>query len=292
MNKKRVIYFAVTAILFLAASCAGFFFGGVPSAKDMDFNAGDGKSVTSVMLPEDSGVTTPDAILPKKSMIDQIVQGVKEEYPYLATLESSTNQLKIEIEDNSNGYAIGRYSYPQKDFGSSGTWFAENTSEGWKVFNVGYNYWGDCQYFWENEFPKDMTPDCYDYEKMEHIETTNPKRFFTDGFSLKDKEEIIQAYIAFKKAQSKGVAKAEDLAIRVGTQTKNYLEGMMLTERVEEHSNPAFFAVRTDTGWRVIFEGQSPPPCDLVEMYNFPISIVSTCVVTGKTPSDDVFKNR
>ena len=274
MTKKRVIYFAVTAMLFLAASCAGFFLGGVPATKDLNSSKADAIKIAEY------------------PMAYQITQGIKKDYPYLATLESPTNRLEIEIEDNADGYAIGRYSYPPDTLGGTGTWFARETVEGWKVFNTGYNYWGDCKEFWENEFPKDMTPDCYDYEKMEHVETTNPGRFFVDGFNFEDKEEIIQAYIAFKKMRSEGVAKAEDLAIRVGTQTKNYLEGMMLTERVEEHSNPAFFAVRTDTGWRVIFEGQSPPSCELVDGYEFPATVVSSCMEYDKTSGDYKEKNR
>lgn len=215
-------------------------------------------------------------------MIDQIREGIKKSYPYLATLESSVNKLVVTIEDNSGGYAIGRYDFTQDSYGGSGTWFAKNTPDGWVVFNAGYNYWGDCKLFRDYEFPKELTPDCYDYEKLQQVETVNPERFFVEGFDLRDKEDIIRAYIAFKKSRSEKVARPEDLAVRVATQTKDYLEGMVLIDGVENHSSPRVLAVRTKEGWRVVFEGQDIPYCDVVDAYNFPVSIVSECLIRGK----------
>lgn len=220
------------------------------------------------------------------SMEDEIIDGLKKEYTYLASLEDQDNKFQINIETLDGNFAIGTYRLKQEKPGSSGTWFARKDSGKWKTFNVGdIGYWGSCQKFWQNDFPQEMIPDCWDTEKNMLVETTNPSRFFADGFTQKDKEEIKKAHLKYSKSKYKDLNFSDDasISIMVDINSGDYLKGRALSNGVENFSTPFFLAAKVNGIWKVIYDGQEPPHCKDIESYEFPNTIVPTCYIPDQT---------
>lgn len=216
-------------------------------------------------------------------MEEEIISGIKKDYPYLETLEKENNSvLLIKTETAEGDFAIGRYSLSEEKLGSSGTWFAQKNSSGWEVFNTGYSYYGSCQKFWQHDFPKDLTPDCWDEEKNILVETSNPSRFFNDGFTVKDKEAIKVAFIKYLSAEGQEYAssyKNKPLFVSVDSNTQDHMKGRVFIGGIENHSTPAILAAKVGGIWKVIYQGQDLPECKTIDPYSFPANIVPSCYI-------------
>lgn len=79
--------------------------------------------------------------------------------------------------------------------------------------------------------------------------------------------------LAVAKKLKKGV---DELDIAVSTVSGNYAKG---TVREKEAVGGGYFlAAKTETGWVIVYDGQSQPPCSDLEKYNFPSSLAAECL--------------
>ncbi|MFZ2226265.1 MAG: hypothetical protein WA064_02350 [Candidatus Moraniibacteriota bacterium] len=200
--------------------------------------------------------------------------------------------IVVTVETSKENYAIGRFVYDGYNVTRDGShhntgeeiWFAAKSDESWTLTGVsGAGYWGSCQNFKKYNFPLDMTPDCWDTDKNILIETSNPKRFYPDGFTKTDKKELIQAFISFIKEQKKS-GKWEpdsylqkDLYVKVDKKVGNYIYGAMLISGSQNISTPYFLAVKKNSEWIVVHNGQDIPNCSAICPYKFPHEIIGTC---------------
>ena len=98
-----------------------------------------------------------------------------------------------------------------------------------------------------------------------------------------DKNKLVQAFIVYIKTldDSKHPEKSsylnKNLYVRINKNTENYLNGTMLIVGSENISAPYFLAFKQGANWKVVFNGQDIPDCNLVEPLNFPSEIVAKC---------------
>ena len=200
--------------------------------------------------------------------------------------------IAVTVETNRENHAIGRFTYDGYNVVKDGTyhntgdgiWFAAQSDNSWTlavVSGVGYN--GSCQIFKKYKFPSDMTPDCWDTEKNALIDTSNPQRFYANGFAKKDKKELVQAFIDYaKRGATDGSGYWSDwltktLYVKVNKHIRNYLSGTILIGGSENISPARFFATKQSGKWIVVYNGQDKPLCSAVDPYNFPKEIVDGC---------------
>ena len=217
-----------------------------------------------------------------EKMIEEIKQGVKEDYPYLDVLEKEKSaSLFVEVETLDNSFAIGKYFFGQEQSNQSGTWFAEKIENHWQVFNVSSNYFGICQKFWQHSFPKELTPDCWDEEKNFLVETSNPTLFFNNDFTVKDKEVIKIAFLEYLNTEAKEYLssyKNKTLFVAVDANTQNHMRGRIFFGGTENRSTPFILATKVQGLWKVVYQGQDGPYCETIDIYSFPVDVVPFCI--------------
>ena len=221
-------------------------------------------------------------ITPGISLEEIIKQAVFKKYP---DWEINNYAISVTIETNKDGFAIGRFVYDnnkQDKYHNSAEeiWFAAKTNDAWTlVATSAVGYWGACQDFEKFNFPKNLTPDCWDMEKNSLIETSNPGRFYENGFTKEDKVNLIKAYLSYQKNKSDHLDfyLNKTLYIKINKNTKNYTEGTVLFGGIENHSNPYFLAVKLNTDWKIILVSQDIPLCSVIDPYKFPKQIVDKC---------------
>lgn len=201
--------------------------------------------------------------------------------------------ITVTIEMNQENHAIGKFIYDgynilkngEKHHNTSeGIWFASELDNTWTLTGISYvGYWGNCQDFERFNFPKDMTPDCWDIEKNILINTLNPQRFYGKNFTIDDKDKLIQAFITYSnktKASGNYVPESyftKKLYLRINKQIGNYVRGTILVGGTQNISAPEFFAVKENNQWKVVHNGQDYPSCSIIKPYKFPRDIVAKC---------------
>jgi len=221
---------------------------------------------------------------PGVSLEDVIKQALYKKAPDWKTKKYSVTAT---VETNKEDHAIGRFTYDnnqtQYHNSAEGIWFAAKSDNDWTLVNISYvGYWGTCQDFKKYNFPPDMTPDCWDAEKNILVDTSNPQRFYQNGFIKADKNELIKAYISYQKENSgqPEFYSNKALYVRVDKNIKNYIKGTILFGGIENHSNPYFLAVKLNNEWKVVLVSQDIPLCNVIEPYKFPSGIVDKCYDT------------
>jgi hypothetical protein len=217
-------------------------------------------------------------IQPGVSLEDIIKQALYKKYP---NWKSKNFNVMVAVETNQENHAIGRVVFEGGQHNSGeAIWFAAESNNSWTLTSVsGVGYWGVCQDFKKYKFPADMTPDCWDTEKNILIDTSNPQRFYSDGFTKADKKELIQAFISYRKLYSNknDVYLNKDLYVKITKNTEGHFKGAMLIGGSENHSAPYFLAAKQNGKWVFVTSGQDDPSCDVIEPYNFPHDIVDKC---------------
>ena len=218
-------------------------------------------------------------IQPGLSLEELIKQAFYKKYPHW---ESKNFNVAVTVETNQERHAIGRVVFDGGQHNNGELiWFAAESNNSWTLTNVsGVGYWGACQDFRKYSFPKDMTPDCWDTEKNILIDTSNPQRFYSDGFTKSDKQELIRAFISYKKTthyDKNDVYLHKDLYVKITKNTKDYFEGAILIGGYENYSAPYFLAAKQNGKWVFVTSGQDDPSCDAIEPYDFPRDIVDKC---------------
>lgn len=226
------------------------------------------------------------SIRPDLSLEEIIKQALFKKFPEWEIKNYSIN-TKVEI--NEENHAIGRFSYDNNKQGkyhnaAEGIWFAAKSDNNWTLVNISYaGYWGNCQDFQKYNFPTDMTPDCWDAEKNILNYTTNPQRFYEDGFTKADTSKIIQAFVVYaKKTKNSGSFVPEnyftkELYAHINKKVGNYISGTVLIGGSQNISAPEFLAVKQNGQWLVVHNGQDYPVCSSVKPYKFPREIVKAC---------------
>lgn len=191
--------------------------------------------------------------------------------------------ISATVETNQGNHAIGRFIYDNNKTvyhsKAEGIWFAAKEGQIWTLVGTSYvGYWGACQDFKKYNFPADMTPDCWDTEKNILIDTTNPKRFYQNGFTKSDKLAIIKSfrdyYLGF---EDRDFYLNKDLYLKIDKNTEEYFKGRILIGKIENHSTPYILAVKENGQWKVLLRSQDIPLCGLVEQYKFPSEIIDKC---------------
>jgi len=224
------------------------------------------------------------SMAPGMKLENVIQQALFKKYP---DWKNKNYNVSVTFEINKDNHAFGRFSYDGYNIvrdgkyhnAGEGIWFAAENNNSWTLTDVSYvGYNGTCQNFWKYNFPVDMIPDCWDNEKNIQIETKNPGKFYLNGMTEKDKKDIIKSFLVFIKDKPYAQYYALDNSyVLIINNSEKYLKGMILKEGMENHSVPNFYAVKIAGNWNVIFNGQDYPPCDIIEKYNFPASIVDEC---------------
>lgn len=219
---------------------------------------------------------------PNESLEGIMKQAIFKKHP---DWEDKNYTVSVTIETNENNFAIGEISYDNNKTdkyhnSAEGAWFAAKSNNIWTLVSESYvGYWGKCQDFEKFNFPKNLTPDCWDMEKNILIDTSNPERFYKNGFTKADKTSLIKAYLSYQKNESDNLEfyLNKTLYIKVNKNTKNYIEGAVLFGGIENHSNPYFLGVKLNNEWEVILVSQDIPLCSAIDPYKFPKKIVDRC---------------
>lgn len=218
-------------------------------------------------------------IQPGVSLEDTIEQALYKKYP---NWKSKNFNVAVTVETNQGHHAIGRVAFDDGRYNvGESIWFAAESDNSWTLTNVsGVGYWGSCQSFQKYRFPKDMTPDCWDTEKNILIDTSNPQRFYPDGFTKKDKKELVQAYIEYaNKNAPEGLGHwqpDEGLYVKINKSVGNYLNGIFFIGSSKNISAPGFYATKQSGEWIVVDTGQDTR-CDVLSQYGFPEEIKGSC---------------
>ncbi len=179
---------------------------------------------------------------------------------------------KINITIDNNNFVTGTVNWEGKEIQS--LWFATKVDNDWIIPILStYNYTGTCQEFAKYNFPMDMIPDCWDTDKNVLVDAINPDQFY-NGLTKKDKEEI---EIAWRKYIDNEYFDELELYVRFNKNNNKYVSGTMLIGGSENHSAAYFLAVKDHNKWIVVYNGQEDPKCEVVDIYNFPLDIVSMC---------------
>ncbi|MDO8240575.1 MAG: hypothetical protein Q7T51_01125 [Candidatus Moranbacteria bacterium] len=189
------------------------------------------------------------------------------------------------VEKNNGSHAFGEFAYDNNQSNkyhnaAKGIWFAAGLNDIWTLTSISYaGYNGICQNFKKYNFPADMTPDCWDDEKNVLVDTPNPALFYKDGFIKTDKKELVQAFISYIKNDPTHSTYYlnNNLYVRINKSAKGYFNGTMLVGGSKNISAPYFLAVRKNGNWKVVFNGQDIPNCDIIEPFNFPSKIINKC---------------
>jgi len=210
-------------------------------------------------------------------------------YRKFSNWEKNIANVKIEaVRENS---ALGRMWYN----GSEYVWFASRMiNKNWKIIEYGVSYNGICKNFEKYNFPQDMIPDCWDDSKKELINTVNPALFYAYDFTLKDKNNILESFRNYINNVSvkddKYIYINKSLFLEIDKNTKKYFKGRVLVGGVENYSAPYILAVKIDGNWRVIFQGQDYPPCNIVDEYNFPKEWYKKCFYVDDSGKTDLIQ--
>ncbi len=203
---------------------------------------------------------------------EKIEQAFYEKFP-----EWKHNIKNIIVEKNEGAYSIGKMMRGEDGY----FWFAFREEDKWVIVDYGFSYNGICENFSKYGFPNDMIPDCWDTESKKLVETNNPVFFYGDYFSVIDKNNIIDEFKLFIKNKSLAdydrFYKNKDLYLVVYKNVENYFKGSIIIGGADNHSNPYILAVKINGDWRVVFQSQDYPDCNVVEKYKFPVSIVNKC---------------
>ena len=196
--------------------------------------------------------------------------------------------VNVTIETNQENHAIGRFTYNKDQYNQTndGIWFAAKSNGAWSIATTSFTgYGGLCQTFEQYSFPKDMTPDCWDNQKNVLVDTSNPQRFYQNGFTKTDKAGIIQAFISYRKSATGGLGaySGQDtylhnkLYLKIDKSSAEYFNGAILIGGIENHSTPYVLAAKQSGKWVYVFGSQDYPPCSKIEDYKFPHDIVDKC---------------
>lgn len=201
-------------------------------------------------------------------------------YEKISSLKDTELTASIELEED--GYLTGKFNYTNKNNDNKeGIFFAAKINGKWEIAELSYiGYNGICQNFQKYNFPPDMTPDCWDERKNILVDTSNPERFYKNGFTKKDKAELKQSFISYMKKKQPEIPDFyldKDLYIRIDKNTDYYVRGTALTGGSKNISAPYFLAVKQNDIWKVIFNGQDYPDCNILAPYNFPDNIIDKC---------------
>jgi|GEM_PF-5291724 len=293
MNNKKIPTSIGTIVLIIIAITV---FGGVwkyaqtQKTEDVGFS----NAISKSKVLDDSKKQQPEEFpiivaQPGMSLEDIIKEALYKKSP---DWKNKNYNITVTVETNKENHAIGRFVYDGYNITRDGkyhntgeqVWFAAKSDESWTLTEVsGAGYWGACQNFKKYNFPLDMTPDCWDTEKNILIDTSNPKRFYPDGFAKTDKKELVQAFISFIKKQ-KNSGKwvpdnylQKDLYVKVDKKVANYIYGAMLVGGNQNISTPYFLAVKKNSKWIVVHNGQDIPNCSVIDPYKFPYEIIGRC---------------
>lgn len=179
----------------------------------------------------------------------------------------------LTIEKELQNYAIGNILW-RKSKGKC-FWFASKINNQWNIVDYGCgSYFGACKNFKEYNFPSELTPDCWDEDAKALINTPNPDQFY-NGLNLEDKDMIKQAFLDFEKDSNKFFNK--DIYILFNKVVGEYLKATILIGGTDNYSTSQILAVKDNDKWKVLYYGQENPPCKNIELYSFPLEIVSDC---------------
>lgn len=200
--------------------------------------------------------------------------------------------ITVTVETNERNHAIGRFIYDGynviKDGSkhhntAEGIWFSAESDAHWTLTGISYTgYWGTCQDFQKYGFPKDMIPDCWDTEKNILVDTSNPQRFYSDGFTKADKTEIIKSFLdyykkTYREYEGRDFYLNKNLYLKIDKNTDKHFKGRILVGGIENRSTPYALAVKENRNWKFIHQSQDIPPCSIIEPYKFPHEIVGKC---------------
>lgn len=87
---------------------------------------------------------------------------------------------------------------------------------------------------------------------------------------------------AIKAAMSKKIGVSEgNLEVTVSQNTGQFAKGTV--KEKTEAGGAYFLAAKTATGWVIVYDGQSQPPCQDLETYKFPKDLAPECLsASGK----------
>lgn len=177
----------------------------------------------------------------------------------------------VVIEENSPTHAMGQVFWTDNQ--KRGIWFAARVDGNWIITDYrGIGYFGICQNFQKYNFPKEMTPDCWDEEKQIMINTSNPDRFY-NGLNVEDKEKIVKAFLEYRGDEFAD----KDLYVGFKEYIDGYLTGFILIGGIENHSTPYFLAAKVDDDWKILYWGQEDPSCEDLEGYDVPVELAPYC---------------
>jgi len=238
---------------------------------------------------------------PGMSMEEIIKQAAYKLYP---DWKRNNYTITVTIEISEENHAIGRFVFDGYNVVKDGTyhstgervWFAAKSGESWTlVETTGAGYWGSCQNFKKYNFPASMTPDCWDMDRNILVDTSNPKKFYPDGFTKADKKALVQAFVSFiRKQKDSGVWEHDsylqkDVYVKIDKKIGNYVIGTMLIGGSQNISAPYFLAINENKEWIVVHNGQDKPKCGDIEPYNFPHEIIDQCYDDQSKSFKDVF---
>lgn len=259
MKKSKVI--AISIIAFLLIAIGGFCF--------MIFlKKAQVQKLNNAPIAEEQGDKFFEIKDPDQDQTDE--EGIRSAFmkrsPHWKFFETA-------IEEKSSTHAIGTITWDKNESGNT-HWFAAKDGNAWEIVDYGPGYFGTCQQFQKYEFPKAMTPDCWDADKKIIVNTSNPERFY-NGLTVNDKEEIIEAFLTFMGPNSQ--FQDADLYVKYDENIGGYLRAAILIGGQERVSVPQIFAAKRNGEWRVLYYGQEDPSCSDIEGYDFPVSMISQC---------------
>ena len=106
-------------------------------------------------------------------------------------------------------------------------------------------------------------------EQIETSPTTSPVS--SPAFTEED-AKAIKTVLADKLGNSE-----ENLDFSVSQKTATNAKGNV-REKTSEVGGGYWLAAKTDSGWKIVYDGQSTPTCSQIAHYDFPASMVPECL--------------
>ncbi|MEI7621512.1 MAG: hypothetical protein WCJ51_03175 [Candidatus Moraniibacteriota bacterium] len=190
--------------------------------------------------------------------------------------QSNINNEKISITDNmQNKFIIGRYS-------DDTYFFAAKEAGDWNIFDSGlidYGYQVNCQDINKYNFPKEITPDCWDKDNLFLKPTPNPQRFSSKAISLEEMNDLTASFLNYSKDIKQSYGKYNPLHIYISTRLDNIILGNFKYKNGKETYVIEEFtlAIKISGKWKVIFQQKNWrdsndfPSCDVIKKYNIPV---------------------
>lgn len=115
----------------------------------------------------------------------------------------------------------------------------------------------------------------------EKQETPTPKPEVTVKLIPTPTEKIIspaeEEALIRKAVYEKSGTKESEYLITINKNTGQHATGG-IKPRQEDVGGAYWLAAKTDEGWIGIYDGQSQPECEIINLYNFPKDMVTECV--------------